>query len=289
MSRIALLATDMDRTLLPNGEAPESPGAREVLRGFVESEGLTLAYVTGRRLELVEEAVEEYDLPRPDFILADVGSTLYESKGRSWVPSREWSDWLAENWSGRESSDLARLFEEQSDLRLQEPAAQRPFKLSYYTKIEAGADELRQSLLSRLEAEGLPSQVIYSVDEGAARGLIDILPERSSKRGALEFLLERQGWPLDSVLFAGDSGNDLDVLVSPIPAVLVANADPSLREIARCESARDRTERALHFARGGVLSMNGNYAAGILEGLLHFHPEDRSKLELLAGTLGSGG
>ncbi len=28
----------------------------------------------------------------------------------------------------------------------------------------------------------------------------------------------------------------------------------------------------LHLAKGGVLGMNGNYAAGILEGVLHFHP-----------------
>jgi hypothetical protein len=30
---------------------------------------------------------------------------------------------------------------------------------------------------------------------------------------------------------------------------------------------------ALYLARGGVLAMNGNYSADILEGVAHFHPE----------------
>jgi hypothetical protein len=29
----------------------------------------------------------------------------------------------------------------------------------------------------------------------------------------------------------------------------------------------------LYLARGGLLEMNGNYSAGILEGVAHYHPE----------------
>ena len=35
----------------------------------------------------------------------------------------------------------------------------------------------------------------------------------------------------------------------------------------------------LHVAAGGELGLNGNYAAGILEGVLHFHPEWLELLE----------
>jgi hypothetical protein len=136
MTRRALLATDLDRTLLPNGEPPESPGARALLRAFVEAEALPLAYVTGRRLELVEEAIREYELPRPNWVIADVGSSLYEAEGTRWRQSAEWNEWLAEDWSGRESADLSKLFEGDGDLHLQEFAAQRPFKLSYYTELD---------------------------------------------------------------------------------------------------------------------------------------------------------
>lgn len=285
MKRRALLATDLDRTLLPNGEPPESPGARDLLRAFVEAEALPLAYVTGRRLALVEAAIVEYDVPRPDWVIADVGSSLFEWDGDSWRPSAEWSAWLAEDWPGKEGTDLAPLFEGDGDLHLQEPAAQGPFKLSYFTERDVDAGALRRRLLAKLAAEELRSQVVYSVDEAAQVGLIDVLPARSSKRGALEFLVQREGLAPDAVLFAGDSGNDLEVLLSPTPAVLVANADAGLREEIQGEARRLRTAASLYLARGGELGMNGNYAAGILEGWLHFHPEDRRALEALAANL----
>lgn len=285
MRRRALLATDLDRTLLPNGEPPESPGARDLLRAFVEAEALPLAYVTGRRLALVEAAIVEYDVPRPDWVIADVGSSLFEWDGDSWRPSAEWSAWLAEDWPGKEGTDLAPLFEGDDDLHLQEPAAQGPHKLSYFTELEVDSDSLRRRLLARLDAEKLRSQVVYSVDEGAQVGLIDVLPARSSKRGALEFLVQREGFAPDAVLFAGDSGNDLEVLLSPTPAVLVANADSGLRRQAQALAERLGTATAFYLARGGELGMNGNYAAGILEGWLHYHPADRRKLEDLAANL----
>jgi hypothetical protein len=75
------------------------------------------------------------------------------------------------------------------------------------------------------------------------------------------------------MLFAGDSGNDLDVLASPVPAVLVANANDAVRAAAIARSGEDGQRDRLHVASGGLLGMNGNYAAGILEGVAHFHPE----------------
>jgi hypothetical protein len=33
------------------------------------------------------------------------------------------------------------------------------------------------------------------------------------------------------------------------------------------------TITALYLAQGGFLGMNGNYSAGILEGIAHYHPE----------------
>jgi hypothetical protein len=36
----------------------------------------------------------------------------------------------------------------------------------------------------------------------------------------------------DACLFAGDSGNDMEVRISPIPAVLVANGSEEVRRVA---------------------------------------------------------
>jgi hypothetical protein len=48
-----LLCTDLDRTLIPNGPQPESPGAREIFSCVVNDTRVVLAYVTGRQRQLV--------------------------------------------------------------------------------------------------------------------------------------------------------------------------------------------------------------------------------------------
>jgi len=281
MRRSALLATDLDRTLIPNGEAPESPGARELLAAWVEDAGVELVYVTGRSLALVEEAIERWKLPPPHHVLADVGSSLYRRVGATWRLDEAWERRLSLDWPAAPRARLAASFADEPELTLQEPAAQRPFKQSFYSPLEYDVESLRQRVLPRLERRGLRSVIVFSVDEAAGVGLVDVLPKGGTKRGALELLIEAGGWSLADVLFAGDSGNDLEVLVSSIPSVLVANADDALRERVRREAEQRGNGDRLHLARGGVLELNGNYAAGILEGWLHFHPDDRGSIEQL--------
>ena len=57
MSTRLLLCSDLDRTLLPNGQQPESPGARERFTRFVPRPEVNLVYVTGRHRQLVEQAI----------------------------------------------------------------------------------------------------------------------------------------------------------------------------------------------------------------------------------------
>ena len=89
----------------------------------------------------------------------------------------------------------------------------------------------------------------------------------AGKLGAIQHLLRHTGIQRECTLFAGDSGNDLDVLASWIPAVLVANATAEVRAEAIERSESQGTRERLYLARGGNEGMNGNYAAGILEGL----------------------
>jgi hypothetical protein len=74
-------------------------------------------------------------------------------------------------------------------------------------------------------------------------------------------------------VFAGDSGNDLAVLGTDIPSVLVANAETGVRKAAVAAAQAGNHEDRLYLARGGYRGMNGNYAAGVLEGVAHFVPE----------------
>ena len=96
-----LICTDLDRTLLPNGGAPESPQARTIFSALVSRPEVSLAYVSGRHKELVEEAIAEYQLPQPDFVIGDVGTSLYEVGAHGWHASEAWADEIAPDWAGR--------------------------------------------------------------------------------------------------------------------------------------------------------------------------------------------
>ncbi len=268
-----LLCTDLDRTLLPNGEARESPGARALFARVVAQPQIVLAYVSGRHLALVEESIQAFQLPEPDWILADVGSSVYQRDGHRWCLLAPWSRHIAADWQGLVAADLAVVLSGVPGLRLQPEQRQNTHKLSYFVSLDGDLPALVRAIERRLEERALAANLIHSVDEQAAVGLLDILPRRASKLQAIEFLMREQGFNADQTLFAGDSGNDLSVLTSSLPAVLVANAHPAVVELALAEVRRKGTANRLYLARGGFLGMNGNYSAGILEGMGHFHAD----------------
>jgi len=274
MDPLILLATDLDRTLLPNGAQPESPLARPLFRRLAARPEVRLAYVSGRHPALVEAAIAEYALPRPAFVIADVGASIYAIDADAWQPRQDWLDAIAPDWNGHERADLAALLRDIADLTMQETAKQGVFKLSYYAAPLENPADLLNRVRDRLAPSGAEVNLIWSVDETTATGLLDILPASASKLHALEFLRARLGIELQQTLFAGDSGNDMEVLVSNIPAVLVANA----QDAVRAEAAARANPAALYLAGGGLFGMNGNYSAGILEGLVHFIPETRAWL-----------
>lgn len=279
MDDLILLATDLDRTLLPNGAQPESPLARPRFRRFVARPEVRLAYVTGRHRELVEAAMAEYDLPRPDFVIADVGTSLYELQGEDWKQRGDWLQATAVDWEGRGHDELAAALAGIADLRLQEAAKQGPCKLSYYAAPMADPARLLARVREHLSPTGARVNLVWSVDETTATGLLDVLPARASKLHALAFLREHLGVALDHTVFAGDSGNDMEVLASDIPSVLVANAQETVRTEALSLAMRRGHGPTLYLAHGGLGGMNGNYSAGILEGVAHFIPATRAWLE----------
>lgn len=276
--RDLLLGCDMDRTLLPNGPHPESPAARPLLRALRALPGLHLAYLTGRSRELIEEAVERWELPWPDLAAADVGTTIYRCRGGGWEELEDWRREIAPDWAGAGWADLRDLLADLPHLELQEPERQKRFKLSYYAPpdLEPGWPAEMQR---RLDARGLHARVIVSRDEAPARTLLDVIPASATKHHAAHWMLRHLGLSPERVVVAGDSGNDLPLLAGDLPAVLVANARPEVREEALSRARAEGTEGRLYLARGGFLGLNGNYSAGVLEGLAHFLPETRTWLE----------
>ena len=268
-----LLCTDLDRTLLPNGTQPESPQARRLFARLTASPGICLVYVSGRDRALVEKAIKNYRIPTPDFVISDVGTNIYDLREGQWQVWPQWRDEIQSDWRGYEQRQLSGMLRDIGGLRLQELSKQNTFKLSYYVSLLVDQAELHQTLSDRLSELGVDASLVWSVDEPAGVVLLDIVPKRATKLHAVEFLQTYLQISPSATLFAGDSGNDLPVLASAIPSVLVANATPSVSRIAAAAAAEAGCQDALYLARGGFLDMNGNYSAGILEGVAHFHPE----------------
>jgi sucrose-6F-phosphate phosphohydrolase len=286
MSAPILLCSDLDRTLLPNGAQPESAAARPLLRALAARPEVRLAYVSGRDRGLLQQAMDEFELPPPDFAIGDVGTTIYLIEDSGWTSWQAWQEAIAPDWRGMGHEELAGLFRDLSALRLQEPERQKAFKLSYYADPDLDRNALLGEMGDRLDARGVRANLIWSVDEVTRTGLLDVLPAAANKLHAIRFLVEQRGFDPARTVFAGDSGNDLAVLTSELQGVLVANATEAVRREALEESRAAHAEDRLYLARGGFLGMNGNYSAGVLEGLAHYLPEVGEWLAAEAARLG---
>ncbi|MCK5831831.1 MAG: HAD-IIB family hydrolase [Methylococcales bacterium] len=276
-----LICTDLDRTLLPNGSQPESKNARSFFKNLVARPEITLAYVSGRHRSLVEQAILEYQLPLPDFVVGDVGTTIYQvGLEQKWELQTSWELEIAKDWGGKNHADLMSLLADFQQLRLQEPTKQNNYKLSYYTSLKIEQKQMLEEINEQLLDAGIRASLVWSIDEEAEVGLLDVLPERATKFHAVEALMKQGGFELDNTVFSGDSGNDIEVLTSAIPGVLVANSQPEIQTLARKLAHINNQDNQLYLAQGGFMGMNGHYAGGILEGIAHYYPQITNWIEL---------
>ena len=268
-----LLGCDLDRTIIPNGIQKESPLARPLLRRLALCANIYLAYVSGRDQKLIRDAIAEFHLPVPDYAIGDVGTTLYRIINGNWQLSDDWSAEIGQDWKRLEREELTMLLGDIKEIQLQEPEKQSQYKLSYYTDQNIDYQALVMNIRGRLAKPGVRVSIIWSVDEIGEIGLLDIIPARANKLHAIRFLMQQEQFPEERTVFAGDSGNDLDVLTSGLQAILVKNAAGDVRKQALDALSRKCMTNRLYLPQGNYLGMNGNYAAGVLEGLVHFIPE----------------
>ena len=101
------------------------------------------------------------------------------------------------------------------------------------------------------------------VDPFTGEGLIDFLPQGVSKDYALRWWVEHTGRDEQTILFAGDSGNDLAALTAGYRSIVVANADESVAQAVSDAHQNAGWEDRLFLAQKPATS-------GVLEGLRHF-------------------
>lgn len=236
-----ILITDIDDTLIGDGDAL----ARLLAVLARRRSRLGFGVATGRSVESARAVLAEHGVPPPDVLVASVGAELYFGDAR--VPDPGWETHIAHRW---QREDLSARLAKVRGLTLQEAAAQRPFKLSYYVDAlrfrRAALDDALRGCKSRFT-------LILSGDGH----FLDLLPYRASKGQAVRYLAYKWDFAPGAILVAGDSDNDREMLTGSMPAVVVANHRAELADLRRPRRSR------IYFSTQA-------YAAGILDGLRHF-------------------
>jgi len=258
-----LLATDLDGTLIPLAGDSEHHQALTLLTDLLKRHEMSLAFVTGRHFASVQNAIREHQLPLPDWILCDVGTSAYVrcADGKFRHVDR-YAQTLHEITGGVEQQSLLDLAATIPNLRLQEPEKKSTFKISFYASPEC-LDEVVSQIDEQLIALNAPYQIISSIDPFTNDGLIDLLPTGVTKAFALEWLCRESALAQRSVIFAGDSGNDLAAFNAGYNTVIVGNAATSIVEQVQEAHRRAGWSNRLYHAAQQATS-------GVLEGVQHF-------------------
>ncbi|MFQ5356478.1 MAG: HAD-IIB family hydrolase, partial [Mariprofundaceae bacterium] len=208
----------------------------------------------GRHFGLAREGQQEFGLPEPTYWVCNVGTEIYNQKG---IQDIQWQGFLGPAF---DQGAMCRALEDIRALTLQEGEKQGPHKLSFYTQGKVDK-KLSRLVLERMKIFRSDLRLVNSVEEASNRGLLDILPDNSGKSAALHYLAEKLGFAPPTVFFAGDSGNDRDVLLSGVCGTLVGNAPPEVRADLQLNS--QGRVKTLHFS-------TASYGDGIAEGLRYF-------------------
>jgi HAD superfamily hydrolase (TIGR01484 family) len=264
IKRRQTLATDLDGTLIPLDGVQKNIMDLGRLKKIISERNIQLIFVTGRHLESVRSAIEDHQLPQPEHVICDVGTSIYQlDSNNQFKLNKDYVRELHEILSPNELQDFGRQLRTLSGLRRQEPHKQGPFKLSYYCDA-ARLSEFANLIQRRIQSETAPVQLIASVDPFNHDGLIDLLPQDVSKAFALAWWVQSSQTIAEGVVFAGDSGNDLAALTAGYRTIVVGNADGDLMDAVKMK------HRQLGFI-DRLFIADEQATSGVLEGCRHWN------------------
>ncbi|MGM0443722.1 MAG: HAD-IIB family hydrolase [Fibrobacterota bacterium] len=253
-----ILITDLDGTLIPRSDKTnETEALYEIKKRLANNPSLRIVFASGRSAALVERAIEEYNLPEPHGIFADVGTSFYTSAGTAFIQDSDYRKHLLKTVYKYPRSYVEQLLGGISYLQKQPADAQTEFKISY--TIDRGSLSRWKCDFAALQQQNhLPWDAITSTDPDSGIILLDLLPKGCSKASAVQWYAS-QGRTGNTLFYAGDSGNDLAVFLSNIPAVIVANTPENIKK----EVQKHTQNCSNYFATRQATS-------GVLEGADHF-------------------
>ena len=262
-----ILATDLDRTLLPNGSWEADIDAISRFNKLTEENDILVVYVTGRNLALTEYAINEYGVRYPDILCGDVGTTIRKYENGKWEFDKGWVDHVKKESPKWDASSIKKSVMGVVGIKEQKPEHQNQFKQSYY--VEHEKKELIMNEINRRVKGKFDEVIIYSFDLEGGKGLLDFLPFSATKQTALEYVAKVYNTKKEEVVFCGDSGNDILPLTAGFSGVLVKNADVQLVENVK-KAMNQIPALKVYFAKGNFKGLNGYYSSGVIEGAYHY-------------------
>lgn len=264
LDRPLALATDLDGTFLGGSDADRAALYRwlEALRER-QPDDLTLIFVTGRDLPFIRSLVAAGAVPRPDYVIGDVGTTI--AGGPDIAPLSALEADIAARWTGGAASAeqardaLRALLAEEPGLREQDTPFR--YRLSYWYEPEL----LSPATLPKIQEAGYDG--LLSADT-----FLDVLPRGVSKGPTLRQLITHLRLPPQDVLVAGDTLNDLSLFEAGLSGVAVGNSEPALLDALQAlerEQALDEPAQAHQVRPRRIYRSPHPGAAGILDAVHH--------------------
>jgi sucrose-6F-phosphate phosphohydrolase len=243
-----ILATDLDRTLLPNGSWECDSQAISLFNDLTEKHDVLVVYVTGRNLALTENAINEFGVRHPDILCGDVGTSIRKYENGKWTFDHGWIDHVKKESPRWDAMAIREAVAGIDGMREQETEHLNQFKQSYYVEHERN-DQVLKKVDEQVKGK-FDEVIVYSFDSQDGKGLLDFLPASATKQTALEYVANEFGAAKEDVVFCGDSGNDIFPLTAGFCGVLVKNADDQLVENVK-EAMNQNPELKVYFAKGG--------------------------------------
>ena len=230
------LATDLDGTFL-HGTLSEKHQLYQIFHLETDKRP-KLIFVTGRGLESVYPLLYDPIIPKPDYIISDVGATVVA--GPHFDPVHPLQGDIQSKWPG--AHNVYDAIKHLDGLRLQGEPQER--RVSFYSK----ENEIPKELFEI--AEELGCDVLFSGGK-----YLDILPKGVSKGTTLSSLIELEKIEC-KVVVAGDTLNDLSLFQTSFSGVVMGNSESSL-----VKKTQDLPETYIASKEG---------VNGIIEGLQHY-------------------
>lgn len=208
MTRL-ILATDLDGTFLGGSDAQRDA----LYRHLNARDDALVIFVTGRDIDFIADLIRTPGMPRPRYIVGDVGTSVFD--GDTLEPVAELEAPIAARW-GDASDRVRALLADEPGLTLQDT----PFR--YRVSYDCDPERLSPGVAAKVEAAGFDCLV-------SADRYFDVLPKGVSKGTTLMRLIDALDLDGDSVLVAGDTMNDLSLFQTGLRGVAVGNSEPLLK------------------------------------------------------------